>query len=106
MKDDVLNTKNKLIYWWRFNGGGFAICTTVGMITALLQRFLIPGMDKRIQFSLLLVISLISTVIGTYLTRPTEKIVLKSYHAFLITLTVFLICLTGMYFLWYKKMEP
>ena len=67
-------------YWWRFNGGGFAVGTVIGMVSAILQRFFFPGLDERLQFSIILLISLIVTVIGTYLTQPTDRTVLEDFY--------------------------
>jgi len=67
-------------YWWRFNGGGFAVGTFVGLSCAVLQRFLFPGLDERWQFSSLMLISLTATIIGTYLTPPTKREVLENFY--------------------------
>ena len=67
-------------YWWRFNGGGFAIGTTVGMIGAIVQRAVLPDLDERWQFIILVVVGLVATLIGTYLTRPTERTVLEHFY--------------------------
>ena len=67
-------------YWWRFNGGGFAVGTVVGMVCAILQRILFPELDERLQFTLLISISLTATVIGTYLTKPTDRTILENFY--------------------------
>jgi len=67
-------------YWWRFNGGGFAVGTFVGLSCAVLQRMFFPGLDERIQFSSLMAISLLFTVLGTYLTPPTDRAVLETFY--------------------------
>jgi len=149
-------------YWWRFNGGGFAVGTVIGMLSAIIQRMIFPELDERIQFLLITCISVTATVIGTYLTQPTDRSVLenfykktrpfgiwgplknvltaeelavmnnehfydiiaipfvmcwqitlfmlpmqfiiRSYDAFLSTLIAFVVCLTGIYFFWYRKL--
>lgn len=161
-------------YWWRFNGGGFAVGTIVGLIGAILFRFAqIYGADAGpfaaqllnnpvSQFFITLAIGLTGTIIGTYLTRPTGhtvlehfyrttrpfgfwgplkesmtpevraemkkehvrdtlalpfalgwqitlfmlpmQLVIKSYHAFFITLGIFLVSLAGLYLIWMRKM--
>lgn len=67
-------------YWWRFNGGGFAIATAVGLSAALIQRFLFPNLDERWQFVILGSIGLVGTIIGTYLTRPTDPKVVENFY--------------------------
>lgn len=67
-------------YWWRLNGYGFAIGTLGGMIAALTQRFLFPNVPEYIAFSFASGISLISMVVATYLTEPTEKQVLFEFY--------------------------
>ena len=149
-------------YWWRFNGGGFAVGTVAGMLSAIIQRMIYPELDERIQFLLITCISVTATVIGTYLTKPTDRPVLenfykktrpfgiwgplkkvltaeelavmnkehfydiiaipfvmgwqitlfmlpmqfimRSYDALLPTLIAFAVCLTGIYFFWYRKL--
>jgi len=158
-------------YWARFNGGGFAIGTTVGLIAAVLNRqiwalltrfFDLGEINDWKLFVLMLVIGLIATIIGTYLTRPTDKkvlenfykttrpfgfwghmkpvlspdvraamtkehrndllalpftlgwqitlfllpmqLIIRSFDVFWITFAVFVICLTGMYFFWYRNL--
>jgi len=67
-------------YWWRFNGGGFAIGTAVGIAAAIAQSFLRPGLPEWQQFGLVAIVSLIATVLGTYLTEPTDDRVLKHFY--------------------------
>jgi SSS family solute:Na+ symporter len=67
-------------YWWRFNGGGFAIGTTVGIAVAIAQSFLLPGLPEWQQFVLVSTISLVATVLGTYLTEETDEKVLRHFY--------------------------
>jgi Na+/proline symporter len=151
-------------YWWRFNGGGFAIGTTVGIIAAIVQSFLLPGLPEWEQFVLVSCVSLVATLLGTYLTAPTDEralthfyettrpfgvwkpfrerlpvatreamdrehrndlfaipfavgwqvtlfllpmqLLIQAYAAFQITIVVFLLCLFGLYWFWYKQLPP
>ncbi len=79
------------LYWWRFNGGGFAVATIVGMFLAAGQRFMLPKLaenytffaniqDERWIFSILVVIGFIASVIGAYLTPPTDRKVLERFY--------------------------
>lgn len=68
-------------YWWRLNGWGFAIGTAVGMIVALVQKALLPeGTPEYISFSLVIGSSFIGTVVGTFLTEPTDDEVLENFY--------------------------
>lgn len=67
-------------HWWRFTGGGFAIGMTFGLTGALLQGILWPKMHMTYQFSLMLGIGLAGSLIGTYLTRPTDPDVLAHFY--------------------------
>ena len=67
-------------YWWRFNGGGFAIGTTVGIAFAIAQTFLWPGLLEWQQFVLVSAVSLVATILGTYLTEPTDENVLRHFY--------------------------
>jgi len=60
-------------YWWRFNGGGFAIGTFVGIMTAILQRI-------WQQFALTITVGLIGSILGTYLTAPTNRDTLDNFY--------------------------
>jgi solute:Na+ symporter, SSS family len=68
------------LYWWRFNGGGFAIGTMIGLIAAILQRIFFPGLDERWIFSSMVFIGLAAAVAGTYLTKPTDAKVLQNFY--------------------------
>ncbi|MBN2012777.1 sodium:solute symporter [candidate division KSB1 bacterium] len=68
-------------YWWRFNGGGFAVGTIVGLIAAFVQRAFFPELVEWQQFIILSLISLIATIIGTYLTSPIDTKVINHFYA-------------------------
>jgi solute:Na+ symporter, SSS family len=68
------------LYWWRFNGGGFAFGTMIGLIAAILQRIFFPGLDERWIFSSMVFIGLAAAVAGTYLTKPTDTKVLQNFY--------------------------
>ncbi|MBN2088295.1 sodium:solute symporter [candidate division KSB1 bacterium] len=67
-------------YWWRMNGYGFAIGTAVGMIAAVFQKLLFPKVPEYVAFSFSAGLSLIGTILGTYLTSPTNAKVLKNFY--------------------------
>lgn len=68
------------MYWWRFNGGGFAIGTIAGTGSAVVQRIFWPDLPEQWQFVILTLFTVICTVIGTYLTKPTDHNVLVNFY--------------------------
>lgn len=67
-------------YWWRMNGWGFAIGTGVGIIAAVIQRLAFPNAPEYVSFSFASGLSLIGTIVGTLLTRPTDNEVLFNFY--------------------------
>jgi len=67
-------------YWWRFNGNGFFYGMVGGLIPALTFRFIFEGVLDTYTFPLMLLISLIACLIGTYTARPVEEEILKSFY--------------------------
>lgn len=67
-------------YWWRFNGGGFAAGIATGMVAAIIQRIFFPQVHELVNFVFLVIIGLIATIIGTYLTEPTDMNVLRTFY--------------------------
>jgi len=67
-------------YWWRYNGSGFAIGMLSGMIAAVIQRFVYPDLDERLQFTFMLLIGLMGSIIGTYLSSPTDRKTLTHFY--------------------------
>jgi len=68
------------LYWWRFNGSGYAIGTMVGLTAALIQRAIVPDLNELYQFILAIGIGLIGSVVGTLLTKPTDPEVLENFY--------------------------
>jgi solute:Na+ symporter, SSS family len=68
------------MYWWRFNGGGFAIGTIAGCLGALVQRLFWPELPEQWQFVILTLFTAVCTIIGTYLTKPTDGAVLENFY--------------------------
>ncbi|MCE5250544.1 sodium:solute symporter [bacterium] len=68
------------LYWWRFNGGGFAIGLMGGMLCSVIQRFMFPDLDERLQFTIITSIGLICSIIGTYISKPTDRAVLENFY--------------------------
>jgi len=68
------------LYWWRFNGGGFAAGMIAGMVAAILQRLLYPDLGYGHQVLIVGGIGLVSSIAGTYLTPPTDPKVLRNFY--------------------------
>jgi SSS family solute:Na+ symporter len=67
-------------YWWRMNGYGYALGIAGGMISAVIQRLAFPLVPEYVSFGFASGISLIGTIAGTYLSRPTENGVLDNFY--------------------------
>lgn len=71
-------------FWWRFNGTGFAVGTVVGLSGAILAKTLGAGIDflndDRWLFCVTFTIGLIGTLIGTYLSKPTDRRILENFY--------------------------
>ena len=67
-------------YWWRFNGYGFAIGTVFGMVSAIMTKILASNIAEYNSFLIASGSSLLECILGTMLTKPTEKIVLENFY--------------------------
>jgi len=68
------------LYWWRFNGTGFATGLIVGLLAAVLQRLLFPELDARLQLLVIGGIGLAASIGGTYLSGPTDRKTLEIFY--------------------------
>ncbi len=68
------------LLWWRFNGGGFAMGTFVGMTAAIVQRMIWPELDSRLQFLYIGAIGAAASIIGTYLSAPEDHEVVARFY--------------------------
>jgi Na+/proline symporter len=68
------------LYWWRFNGAGSAIGTLVGLIAAIVQRLVWPGMVEWQQFLFVMAVGLIGSITAALLTKETDPEVLKNMY--------------------------
>jgi SSS family solute:Na+ symporter len=78
------------LYWWRFNGGGFAIGTFVGVAAAIIEMIVVKtwpewAVSKYLGNELILliyvsIVGLIGSIIGTYLTEPTDRKLLERFY--------------------------
>lgn len=67
-------------HWWRFNSTGFAWGMAAGMLPALILPFLFPDTVALYYFPLILVISLIGCIVGTYSAPATDMETLKNFY--------------------------
>jgi solute:Na+ symporter, SSS family len=67
-------------YWWRFNGSGFFWGMLGGLVPALSFRFIFPGVLDLYTFPLMLLISLIGCIVGTYIAKPIDDQTLKNFY--------------------------
>jgi Na+/proline symporter len=68
------------MYWWRFNGGGFAIGMVCGMTAAILQRWFYPDLNPQYQLLLIGGIGLVASVAGALITPATDLKVLRNFY--------------------------
>lgn len=68
------------LYWWRFNGGGFAIGMACGMTAAISQRLLFPDLNPQMQLLFVGTIGLAGSIIGALLTPATDTNVLRNFY--------------------------
>jgi Na+/proline symporter len=67
-------------YWWRLNGSGFFWGMVGGMVPALILPSFFVGTLDLYYFPLILVLSLIGALIGTYMSPPTDPATLTSFY--------------------------
>lgn len=68
------------LYWWRFNGGGFACGVVCGMAAAVVQRLWMPDLGTQYQFLFIAGLGLFASVTGALLTQPTDPGVLRHFY--------------------------
>ena len=66
-------------HWWRFNASGFFWGMMTGIIAALVFPYFFTGVPLY-SWPLLFLISFAGSIIGTYLSPPTEREVLKAFY--------------------------
>lgn len=71
--------------WWRFNGMGYFFGMLGGLVASLSVPFLVriwyPNITDIYLFPIILVISFVSSYLGTLLTKPEKMEVLKKFYA-------------------------
>jgi Na+/proline symporter len=67
-------------YWWRFNGHGYFWGMAAGIVPALIFPTVWPDVLPLYYFPHLMGISLAGCILGTYLTKPTDRETLKTFY--------------------------
>jgi Na+/proline symporter len=69
-------------YWWRFNGWGYFWGMAVGITSAVAMASdkVLPHVSDINKFPIILVISLVAALLGTFLTPPDKEEVLKEFY--------------------------
>jgi SSS family solute:Na+ symporter len=67
-------------YWWRFNGHGYFWGMAAGIVPALIFPTIWPDVLPLYYFPHLMGISLVGCILGTYLSKPTDRETLKSFY--------------------------
>ena len=67
-------------YWWRLNGWGYAAGTLAGLAVSLIVPYFEQLSPLYVSFPLICVVSLIATLVSTWLTSPTPHKVLIAFY--------------------------
>jgi len=66
-------------YWWRMNGWGYALGTFGGILLSIVSLFT-DTVPDYVVFPLIVTASLLLSVIGSLVTRPVDKKLLKEFY--------------------------
>jgi solute:Na+ symporter, SSS family len=69
-------------YWWRFNGWGYFWGMAVGITSAVMMAspYVLPNVHDINKFPIILVVSIVAALLGTFLTPPEDENVLKEFY--------------------------
>ena len=67
-------------YWWRFNAYGYFWGMVGGILAAMIVPALIPFLTPLYTFPIILVVSLIGCLVGSFMTEPDEEDVLLNFY--------------------------
>ena len=67
-------------YWWRLNGYGYFWGMVIGIACALLMPVLFPSLPALTAFPYVLAVSIIGSILGSYLTEPEPDEVLMKFY--------------------------
>ena len=66
--------------WWRFNGWGYTWGTVGGIVVLFVVTLCFPGWRETRTFPIIASTSLICSLLGTFLTKPTNSTVLEGFY--------------------------
>ena len=66
-------------YWWRFNGEGYFWGMVSGIIPAMIFPLITDTLDLY-YFPVILIISIVGSIVGTYSAPPTNEVILKDFY--------------------------
>ena len=67
-------------FWWRFNGMGYACGMAAGILSAIVHTLLFPQAAEYTTFTIVIVISTLGTILGTFAGKPAEMDVLVNFY--------------------------
>lgn len=67
-------------HWWRFNGSGYFWGMTVGVIAAMIVPQFFPDTLPLYYFPILLIVSFIGCIVGTFSAEPTDDQTLMNFY--------------------------
>jgi len=72
-------------YWWRFNGYGYCWGMVVGMVGAMIVPKLLEyavghSVNPLYTFPIILTLSLVGCLLGTWLSEPEDEAILKEFY--------------------------
>ncbi len=68
------------LYWWRCNAWGMIGGLVLGGVGAIIQRITMPSMIEWKQFLIMTGLSFVGTIVGSLLTKPTDRGVLREFY--------------------------
>ncbi|MFS0489241.1 sodium:solute symporter family protein [Leadbetterella byssophila] len=68
-------------HWWRFNGTGYAVGMAVGILCAMVFPYLFPDTLPLYYFPLILALSFLGGVLGSYSSPATDRNTLKAFYS-------------------------
>jgi SSS family solute:Na+ symporter len=68
-------------HWWRFNGTGYAVGMAVGILCAMFFPYLFSGTLPLYYFPIILVLSFLGGVLGSYTAPATDLNTLKAFYS-------------------------
>ncbi|MBO8131019.1 MAG: Na+:solute symporter [Candidatus Marinimicrobia bacterium] len=68
-------------YWWRFNGYGYFWGMISGILASMVIPAIFPSLSALNSFPIILLISIIGCISGTFLSKPESDNILKNFYS-------------------------